>query len=65
MASTDSSIITSLIEISRPMKRRKVLLLGAPEVGKSSILMRFKENIFLEIYEPTIQKNNKKKWKSY
>lgn len=60
MASTDSSIITSLIEISRPMKRRKVLLLGAPEVGKSSILMRFKENIFLEIYEPTIQNSTKK-----
>lgn len=60
MATSDSSIITSLIEISRPMKRRKVLLLGAPEVGKSSILMRFKENIFLEIYEPTIQNSTKK-----
>lgn len=60
MLSTDSSIYSSLIEISRPMKRRKVLLLGAPETGKSAILMRFKENVFLEIYEPTIQNSTKK-----
>ena len=60
MASTDTSIYSSIMEISRPMKRRKVLLLGAPETGKSAILMRFKENVFLEVYEPTIQNSTKK-----
>lgn len=60
MASTDTSIYSSLIEISRPMKRRKVLLLGAPETGKSAFLMRFKENVFVEVYEPTIQNSTKK-----
>ena len=60
MSSTDTSIYSSLIEISRPMKRRKVLILGAPETGKSAIVLRFKENVFLEVYEPTIQNSTKK-----
>lgn len=60
MLSAETSIYSSLIEITRPMKRRKVLMLGAPETGKSAILMRFKENVFLEVYEPTIQNSTKK-----
>ena len=60
MSISDTSIYSSLIEISRPMKRRKVLILGAPETGKSAILLRFKENVFLEVYEPTIQNSTKK-----
>ena len=60
MSSTDTSIYSSLIEISRPMKRRKVPILGAPETGKSAIVLRFKENVFLEVYEPTIQNSTKK-----
>jgi Ras family protein len=39
----------------RPPKRRKIILLGAPGVGKSAIIMRFKDDIFMDYYEPTIQ----------
>lgn len=35
--------------------KRKLLILGGQEVGKTSILKRFKNNNFIEDYEPTIQ----------
>jgi Ras homolog enriched in brain len=44
----------------RPVKRRKIIILGAPGVGKSAIIMRFKDDIFLDYYEPTIQNVSKK-----
>jgi small GTP-binding protein len=36
-------------------KRRKVLVLGAPGVGKSAMIMRFKDDIFIDYHDPTIQ----------
>jgi len=47
-------------DIVRPNKRRKIILLGAPGVGKSAMIIRFKDDIFLDYYEPTIQNNFKK-----
>ena len=35
--------------------KRKILILGGQEVGKTSILKRYKNNVFIEDYEPTIQ----------
>jgi Ras family protein len=42
------------------LKKRKILVLGAPGVGKSAMIMRFKDDIFLDYYDPTIQTSYKK-----
>jgi Ras family protein len=59
-----SSIIkTTLISLPderRPNKRRKILVLGSPGVGKSAMIMRFKDDIFLDYYDPTIHSTIKK-----
>lgn len=44
-------------------KRRKILVLGAPGVGKSAIILRFKDDIFKNEYLPTIQESYKKEFK--
>lgn len=57
------NVRTTLITInneSRISKRRKILVLGAPGVGKSAMIMRFKDDIFLDYYDPTIQTTIKK-----
>lgn len=41
-------------------KKRKIIILGPPSVGKSAIITRFKDNIFFDYYEPTIQTTTKK-----
>jgi len=41
-------------------KKRKIVVLGAPGVGKSAIIVRFKDDIFLDYYDPTIQTLHKK-----
>ena len=43
-----------------PYVKRKVLLLGGQEVGKTSLIRRLKNNTFNEEYEPTIQMTTKK-----
>jgi Ras family protein len=40
--------------------KRKLLILGGQEVGKTSILKRYKNNVFIDDYEPTIQLVTKK-----
>ena len=40
--------------------KRKVLILGGQEVGKTSIIKRYKNNIYIDEYEPTIQILTKK-----
>jgi Ras family protein len=58
-----SNIKTTLISIPderRPNKRRKILVLGSPGVGKSAVIMRFKDDIFLDYYDPTIHSTIKK-----
>lgn len=45
------------------IKRRKMIFLGSPGVGKSSIITRFKDNVFFDSYEPTIQNTINKKIK--
>jgi len=44
----------------KPIKKCKFIFLGPNFVGKTSIIIRFIENIFIEIYEPTIQNFYKK-----
>ncbi len=52
------------IEISESfVKKRKILVLGAPGVGKSAIILRFKDDIFKNEYMPTIQETYKKEFK--
>lgn len=53
-------LTNSVLDIQRPLKRRKVLLLGGASVGKSALMTRFLEDIFLEFYEPTLQHTQKK-----
>lgn len=60
MLGSSNSLINSLNEITRPTKRRKILLLGAVNSGKSVLIARFKDNTFIEAYTPTIQENIKK-----
>ena len=56
MIRTDSSLYNSSIEMSRPAKRRKILLLVVgPLSGKRVLATCFKENLFIEGYTPTIQ----------
>ena len=56
MIRTDSSLYNSSIEMSRPAKRRKILLLVvSPLSGKRVLATCFKENVFIEGYTPTIQ----------
>jgi len=50
----------SIVEGRLLLKKRKVLVLGSPGVGKSAIIMRFKDDIFLDYYDPTIQMSYKK-----
>jgi Ras family protein len=59
---TEESIGSSFVEESRSHVRRKILLLGAPGVGKSAIIMRFKDDIFLDYYEPTLHSKIRKKF---
>jgi small GTP-binding protein len=40
--------------------KRKILILGGQEVGKTSIIKRYKNNLYLDEYEPTIQQISKK-----
>ncbi len=51
---------SSLMENRLSAKRRKILVLGSPGVGKSAMIMRFKDDIFLDYYDPTIQTTYKK-----
>lgn len=43
-----------------PYIRRKILILGGQGVGKTSIIKRYKSNIYIDEYEPTIQITSKK-----
>ena len=58
--STDNSLCNSLTEMGRPSKRSKILLLGVPSSDKTVVATRFKDNVFIEGYTPTIQENIKK-----
>ena len=53
---SDSDLSTSNI----PYTKRKILLLGGQGVGKTALIKRFKNNLFLDDYEPTIQITTKK-----
>lgn len=48
----NNSSLLSLESVS--IKRRNILSLGTPGVGKSALAMRFKGDVFLESYEPTL-----------
>ena len=53
---SDSDLSTSNITYTK----RKILLLGGQGVGKTALIKRFKNNLFLDDYEPTIQITTKK-----
>lgn len=50
-----TSARTSEATSAPPAEQRKVLLMGSPAVGKSSITIQFVENHFVETYNPTIE----------
>lgn len=53
----------SSFDRDRPsIKRKRVLVLGAPGVGKSAVIMRFKDDIFKPDYIPTLQETYKKEF---
>jgi Ras family protein len=60
----DNEYVESKSEIllprDKPFKKRKIIFIGCPGVGKSALIFRFKDNIFLDYYEPTIQNIYKK-----
>lgn len=41
-------------------KKRRIVFLGAPGVGKSAIITRFIQDIFVDYYNPTIEQVHKK-----
>ena len=43
-----------------PYIKRKILILGGQGVGKTALIKRFKNNIYIDDYEPTIQITTKK-----
>jgi GTPase SAR1 family protein len=49
----------ALIPIKKS-KKRKVCFLGAPGVGKSAVIIRFRDDIFVDFYNPTIETVHKK-----
>lgn len=40
---------------TKPMNCRRIVVLGAPRVGKTNILRRFLGEEYVELYEPTIE----------
>ena len=46
--------------LNHQLKRKKILFIGKQKSGKSAIIFRYKENFFIETYEPTIQNLTKK-----
>lgn len=54
-----NSIIQDLEE-NRPIKKRKILVLGSPGVGKSAIVTRFMDDVFYDYYNPSLQTSYKK-----
>jgi small GTP-binding protein len=55
----ENSIIYDHHENKR-IKKRKILVLGSPGVGKSAIVTRFMDDVFYEFYNPSIQNSFKK-----
>ena len=54
-------LTNTLLNISNhQLKRKKILFIGKQKSGKSAIIFRYKENFFIESYEPTIQNLTKK-----
>ena len=54
-----NSIIQDLEE-NKPIKKRKILVLGSPGVGKSAIVTRFMDDVFYDYYNPSLQTSYKK-----
>ena len=53
----------SSFDRERPLiKRKKILILGAPGVGKSAVIFRFKDDVFKTDYIPTLQETYKKEF---
>ena len=51
---------TDLTNSNIPYIKRKILILGGQGVGKTAFIKRFKNNIYIDDYEPTIQITTKK-----
>lgn len=49
--------------VQTSLKKRKVILLGCPGVGKSAVILRFRDDVFRNDYIPTIQEIYKKEFK--
>ena len=52
--------VSDLSNSNTPYTKRKILLLGGQNVGKTALIKRFKNNIYVDDYEPTIQITTKK-----
>jgi small GTP-binding protein len=55
----ESSIISEHKD-NKPIKKRKILVLGSPGVGKSAIVTRFMDDVFYDFYNPSLQNSFKK-----
>lgn len=47
-------------EETRRIKKKKILVLGVPGVGKSAIVTRFMDDVFYDYYNPSLQTSYKK-----
>jgi Ras family protein len=47
-------------QLSKTIKKKKILVLGSPGVGKSAIITRFMDDVFYDYYNPSLQTSYKK-----
>lgn len=69
MASTGAAMTTTTTTATSNEAKRRIAVLGSRSVGKSTLIVRFMENVFVDSYYPTIEatftKSIKYKGRSY
>ena len=55
-------LLTLMTKKKKKVKKRKIVCLGSPGVGKSAIIIRFKDDIFLDYYNQTIESSHTKQF---
>ena len=52
--SETNTLVSNYENLLRPVKRRKIIVIGASNTGKTSLLSKFSDDVFIDYYEPTI-----------